>query len=30
MTDLTFDTETLGFIRLFEERTGARVKEQKS
>ena len=27
MTDLTFDTETLGYIRLFEERTGARVKD---
>lgn len=27
MADLTFDTETLGYIRLFEERTGARVKD---
>ena len=25
--ELTFDTETLGYIRLFEERTGARVKD---
>ena len=27
MTELSFDTETLGYIRLFEERTGARVKD---
>ncbi|HEV2167118.1 MAG TPA: NusA-like transcription termination signal-binding factor [Thermoplasmata archaeon] len=27
MAELTFDTETLGYIRLFEERTGARVKD---
>lgn len=27
MTEITFDTETIGFIRLFEERTGARVKD---
>ena len=27
MPDVTFDTETLGYIRLFEERTGARVKD---
>ncbi len=27
MTEITFDTETLGYIRLFEERTGARVKD---
>jgi N utilization substance protein A len=27
VADLTFDTETLGYIRLFEERTGARVKD---
>jgi transcription termination/antitermination protein NusA len=27
MPELSFDTETLGFIRLFEERTGARVKD---
>ncbi|HEV2231259.1 MAG TPA: NusA-like transcription termination signal-binding factor [Thermoplasmata archaeon] len=27
MPDVSFDTETLGYIRLFEERTGARVKD---
>jgi transcription termination/antitermination protein NusA len=27
VAELTFDTETLGYIRLFEERTGARVKD---
>jgi N utilization substance protein A len=27
VTELSFDTETLGYIRLFEERTGARVKD---
>ncbi len=27
MPELAFDTETLGYIRLFEERTGARVKD---
>jgi transcription termination/antitermination protein NusA len=27
MTEISFDTETLGYIRLFEERTGARVKD---
>ncbi len=27
MPELSFDTETLGYIRLFEERTGARVKD---
>lgn len=27
MTELSFDTETLGYLRLFEERTGARVKD---
>jgi N utilization substance protein A len=27
LTEITFDTETLGYIRLFEERTGARVKD---
>ncbi len=27
MTEITLDTETLGYIRLFEERTGARVKD---
>jgi transcription termination/antitermination protein NusA len=27
MTEVSFDTETLGYIRLFEERTGARVKD---
>ncbi len=27
MPEVTFDTETLGYIRLFEERTGARVKD---
>ena len=27
MTEIALDTETLGFIRLFEERTGARVKD---
>jgi len=27
MTEIAFDTETLGYIRLFEERTGARVKD---
>ncbi len=27
MTEVTFDTATLGYIRLFEERTGARVKD---
>ena len=27
MTEISFDTETLGLIRLFEERTGARVKD---
>jgi N utilization substance protein A len=25
--ELTFDAETLGYIRVFEERTGARVKD---
>ncbi len=27
MTEITLDTEALGYIRLFEERTGARVKD---
>ncbi len=27
MTEIVLDTETLGYIRLFEERTGARVKD---
>ena len=27
MTEIAFDTESLGYIRLFEERTGARVKD---
>ncbi|HEV2231038.1 MAG TPA: NusA-like transcription termination signal-binding factor [Thermoplasmata archaeon] len=27
MGEIAFDTETLGYIRLFEERTGARVKD---
>ncbi|MGI0131696.1 MAG: NusA-like transcription termination signal-binding factor [Thermoplasmata archaeon] len=27
MTEIAFDTETIGYIRLFEERTGARVKD---
>lgn len=27
MTEVAFDNETLGYIRLFEERTGARVKD---
>ncbi len=27
MTELAFDNETLGYLRLFEERTGARVKD---
>ena len=27
MVEIAFDTETLGYIRLFEERTGARVKD---
>jgi len=27
MAEIAFDTETLGYIRLFEERTGARVKD---
>jgi N utilization substance protein A len=27
MTEITLDNETLGYIRLFEERTGARVKD---
>ncbi|MCI4335138.1 MAG: NusA-like transcription termination signal-binding factor [Thermoplasmata archaeon] len=27
MPELAFDTETIGYIRLFEERTGARVKD---
>jgi N utilization substance protein A len=27
MPEIAFDTETLGYIRLFEERTGARVKD---
>ncbi len=27
MPEVSFDTETLGYIRLFEERTGARVKD---
>ena len=27
MTEISFDTEALGYIRLFEERTGARVKD---
>lgn len=27
MPDVVLDTETLGYIRLFEERTGARVKD---
>jgi N utilization substance protein A len=27
LAELTFDTETIGYIRLFEERTGARVKD---
>ncbi len=27
MAEIAFDTETLGYIRLFEEATGARVKD---
>ena len=27
MSEITLDTETLGYIQLFEERTGARVKD---
>ncbi|MFY9717861.1 MAG: NusA-like transcription termination signal-binding factor [Thermoplasmata archaeon] len=27
MAEITFDTVTVGYIRLFEERTGARVKD---
>jgi N utilization substance protein A len=27
MAEIAFDTETVGYIRLFEERTGARVKD---
>jgi transcription termination/antitermination protein NusA len=27
MAEIAFDNETLGYIRLFEERTGARVKD---
>ena len=27
MAEIAFDTETLGYTRLFEERTGARVKD---
>jgi len=27
MTEVSFDNETLGYIRIFEERTGARVKD---
>ncbi len=27
MPEISFDTETLGYIHLFEERTGARVKD---
>ena len=27
MAEISLDTETLGYIRLFEERTGARVKD---
>lgn len=27
MSEIAFDTTTLGYIRLFEERTGARVKD---
>ena len=27
MAEIAFDTTTLGYIRLFEERTGARVKD---
>jgi len=27
VTDVAFDTETLGYLKLFEERTGARVKD---
>ena len=27
MAELSFDAETLGYIRIFEERTGARVKD---
>jgi transcription termination/antitermination protein NusA len=27
MPEIAFDNETLGYIRLFEERTGARVKD---
>ncbi len=27
MSEIAFDTETIGYIRLFEERTGARVKD---
>jgi transcription termination/antitermination protein NusA len=27
MPEIAFDTETIGYIRLFEERTGARVKD---
>ncbi len=27
MAEIAFDTQTVGYIRLFEERTGARVKD---
>ncbi|MCI4337002.1 MAG: NusA-like transcription termination signal-binding factor [Thermoplasmata archaeon] len=27
MPEIVFDTETIGYIRMFEERTGARVKD---
>ena len=27
MAELTFDAETLGYLRMFEEKTGARVKD---
>lgn len=27
MTEIAFDTETLAYLRLFEERTGAKVKD---
>jgi transcription termination/antitermination protein NusA len=27
MTEIAFDNETIGYIRLFEERTGARVRD---
>lgn len=27
MPEIAFDTETIGYIRMFEERTGARVKD---